>query len=55
VTPEELDALAALATDPEALIAALPEEEIAEYERCKQSVIDARRAGERIARETWID
>lgn len=32
----------------------LTDEENAEHERCVQSIIDARREGERIAHEVWI-
>ena len=35
-------------------LAVLPEDEQRRYRECQQSVIDARREGERIARETWI-
>lgn len=53
-TPEQLADMARVLSDPDAAMAALPEAERLEYERCKQSVIDARRAGGRIAHELWI-
>jgi hypothetical protein len=42
--------MARLLRDPEALAAALPQEEREEYERCRRSVVEARRAAER---EDW--
>lgn len=55
VARETLDPqLVAALADPQAALDALPAAERAEYERCRQSVIDARREGERIARELWI-
>jgi ADP-heptose:LPS heptosyltransferase len=53
-TPEQLAEFAALLTDVNAAIALLSPEERAEYERCQQSVIDARRYAERHAHEIWI-
>jgi len=35
-------------------VKSLPEDEQRRYRECQQSVIDARREGERIARELWI-
>lgn len=46
--------LAAFLTDVRAAIALLPPEEQAEYDRCQQSVIDARHYAERHAHEHWI-
>jgi hypothetical protein len=52
--PEVDPRLIALVTDLDAACDALPQEEKEEYERCQQSVIDARRAAEREGREIWI-
>lgn len=54
MTPERLAEVAAVLVDVDACIALLPAEERAEYERCQQSVIDARRYAERHAHEHWI-
>lgn len=54
MTDEQLQEIAAALLDPEAAIACLPEAEQAAYRAAQQSVIDARRAGERLARELWI-
>lgn len=43
----DLAEMARILTDPQAIRNALPPEEVAEYERCQQSVIDARRSAER--------
>lgn len=51
LTPEQI---ASLALSTEELLALLPEDEQRAYRECQQSVIDARRHGERIARELWI-
>lgn len=53
-TREQLADMAALLIDVDACIALLPPEERAEYERCQQSVIDARAYAERHAHEYWI-
>lgn len=50
----ELAELAAVLIDVDAAVALLPPEERAEYARCQQSVIDARRYAERHAHEHWI-
>ena len=50
-TDEELAELVDLLCNSDA---GLTPEEVAEYERCQQSVIDARRAAERDAHKFWI-
>lgn len=50
----QLEQLAAVLIDVDACIALLPVEERAEYERCQQSVIDARDYAQRHAHEYWI-
>jgi hypothetical protein len=52
IDPQEIDLeeIARLLGDPEALKAALPVEEREEYERCRRSVVEARRTAER---EGW--
>jgi hypothetical protein len=53
ISPELREFLSHL-NEPGYIESFLSPEEVAEYKRCQQSVIDARRAGERIARELWI-
>lgn len=49
-----LGRIAALLTDVNAALKYLPLEERAEYERCQQSVIDARDHAQRNAHKYWI-
>jgi hypothetical protein len=52
---EEADPkLVAILTDLDAACDALPQEEKEEYERCQQSIVDARRAAEREGWHIWI-
>lgn len=53
-TDEQLTEFAALLSDVEACIALLPEDEVRKYREAQESVIRARREGERLARELWI-
>lgn len=53
LTDEQFAVLAEALSDPDPG-RLLPAAERAEYERCCESVVEARRAGERIARELWI-
>ena len=58
--PREVEAaqsvgqLEAVLLDVEAAVAALPEEEQRAYREAQESVVRARREGERIAGEIWI-
>jgi mono/diheme cytochrome c family protein len=54
MTDEQLAELAAVIMQVDDALASLSEEEQRAYREAQQSVIDARRAGERIARELWI-
>lgn len=55
LTPEQIEHITELLKDPEKAISQLPEAEQQSYREAQQSVVDARRAGERIAHEIWID
>lgn len=54
LTTAEWDALVEFVKDPEAALKSLPEEDQRRYREAQRSVIDARRAGERLAHELWI-
>lgn len=54
VVTRDLAKFMALLTTVEGVLSLLPPEEQAEYKRCQQSVIDARRYAERHAHEHWI-
>ncbi len=53
--PEYQKAMAEYLTDPQAICEALPDEEKQAYIAAQQSVINARRAGERIAHTIFIN
>lgn len=50
----ELRLLVDLLVDPDKALELVSAEERAEFERCRDSIIEARRAGERTARDLWI-
>jgi len=54
MTPAQLDEIARLLTDRDAMNAALPEAERLEYERCKRSVVESRRRAEREAGDYYV-
>lgn len=54
MTDEQLAELVRLLSDPDAAMAALPEGERLEYERCQQSVVRARHEAGREGREVWL-
>lgn len=54
ITAEQAAALFAILTVARDPARVLPPEEVAEYERCQQSVIDARRSAERNEGQRWI-
>jgi hypothetical protein len=53
ISDRQLQRLVKLVTNFEEAIKSLPQQEQDEYRRCQQSVIDARRYGERIAHTFW--
>lgn len=54
VTSGGLDRFMHLLTTVEGVLSLLPPEERAEYERCQQSIIDARDHAQREAHKFWI-
>lgn len=54
LTRDELEELAALLISPAAIREFVSEEDWAEYERCRDSVIEARRHAEREGHNIWI-
>ncbi len=54
LSDEQLAELVRVLSDPNAAMAALPEAERLEYERCQQSVVRARHEAGREGREVWL-
>lgn len=54
LTSEQIGQLVLLVADPETAFAALPPEEQAAYAKSVQSIIDAKRYAQQIAREIYI-
>jgi hypothetical protein len=54
MTNEQIEVVAELLSDPTVLMNSLPEEEQQKYKEAQQSVVNARRAGERLAHELFI-
>jgi hypothetical protein len=54
MTDEQVAEVARVLSDPDAAMAALPEAERLEYERCQQSVVRARHEAGREGREVWL-
>lgn len=54
MTNEQIEAIVETLSDPTVLMNSLPEEEQQKYKEAQQSVVNARRAGERLAHELFI-
>jgi hypothetical protein len=54
LTEAQFKRLVEVMVDPDAVAALLPEEEQRQYRESMESIVNARRAGERLAHQLWI-